>query len=266
MKHPQALVWSNEEIMPGTHLLWLKSPQVSSLAEPGQYVMINCGEGKELPLRRPLSIHRIKNDYCAFLFKKTGKGTAWLSERKPGNNVDLIGPLGNGFSVHPDSRNLLLVAGGIGIAPLRFLVDTALGQGKKITLLVGARSAAQLPPIETPPGRNPHSGIDIQESTEDGSAGYRGMVTELIGTCKSDRIDQVFACGPPAMYRQMSSSRNELGLERKPTQVSLEMRMGCGMGFCYACSINTSGGLKQVCRDGPVFELADIVWDDLISK
>jgi len=271
MKRPQALVWSNEEIMPGTQLLWLKSPQVSSLAEPGQYVMIRCGEGAELPLRRPLSIHRIAGDYCAFLFRKTGKGTGWLSEQPAGNNIDLIGPLGNGFSIHPASRNLLLVAGGIGIAPLRFLVDTALGQGKKITLLMGASSVAQLLPIETTPTHTTSdetlsAEIYIKRSTEDGSAEYRGMVTELIGTCDSERIDQVFACGPSAMYREMVIRRNEMGLREKPVQASLEMRMGCGLGICYACTINTSSGLKQVCRDGPVFELADILWDDLVPK
>lgn len=259
-------VRSNEEVAPGTHLLWLESAPIAKKSRPGQYAMIGCGEGKELPLRRPLSIHRIEGDYCAFLFRKTGKGTDWLSKRKPGNNVDLIGPLGNGFSVHPGSSNLLLVAGGIGIAPLHFLVDTAIREGKKTTLLFGASSAEQLIPIKTHPGRTRSSGMDVQHSTEDGSEGYRGMVTDLIGTYNSDRIDQIFACGPPTMYREMATRQEEMGLDRKPVQVSWEMRMGCGLGICYACTINTSNGLKQVCKDGPVFELDDIIWDDLTPK
>jgi len=271
MKQSSATIISSREAMPGTYLVWLRSPQVASEAKPGQFVMVGCGEDNELPLRRPLSIHQPDGNNLALLFATVGKGTHWLSQRQKGEVIDLLGPLGNGFSINPDSRNLLLVAGGIGIAPLRFLIDRAVEQGKKVTLLMGADSAVHLLPTgSSSPGLLTDQilpwGINIFKITEDGSDGYRGLATELIADHAADSADQVFACGPTAMYREMAQRKQELGLEGKPVQVSLEMRMGCGLGVCYACTVKTRNGLKQVCRDGPVFELDDIIWDELIPN
>lgn len=270
MKQVSATIISSREAMPGAYLLWLESPQVASGAKPGQFVMVRCGEDNELPLRRPLSIHQLDGDSLALLFTTVGKGTHWLSQRQKGEAIDLLGPLGNGFSINPDSHNLLLVAGGIGIAPLRFLVDRAVEQRKKVTLLMGAGSAVQLLPTgSSSPGlltdRILPWGINIFKITEDGSDGYRGLATELIADYTDD-ADQVFACGPAAMYREMTQRKEMFGLKGKPVQVSLEMRMGCGLGVCYACTVRTRNGLKQVCKDGPVFELDDIIWDELIPN
>ena len=116
--------------MPGVYLIWLESPQIASSAQPGQFVMVRCGEGFKHLLRRPLSIHQLADGIkLAFLFNVVGKGTHWLSQCQVGDNVDLLGPLGNGYSIHPESHKLLLVAGGIGIAPLCFLTQQALNQG-----------------------------------------------------------------------------------------------------------------------------------------
>jgi dihydroorotate dehydrogenase electron transfer subunit len=220
--------------------------------------MVRCGEDDGLPLRRPISIHQLDGDNLALLFNTVGKGTCWLSQRKKGEAIDLLGPLGNGFSINPESHNLLLVAGGMGIAPLAYLANMALQQMKKVTLLVGAKYGVQLLPEKFLP-----KGVTIITATEDGEQGYEGCVSELLPDY-ADSADQVFACGPTAMYREMAQRKETLGLKGKPIQVSLEMRMGCGLGVCYACTVRTRNGLKQVCKDGPVFELDDIVWDELI--
>ncbi len=135
---------TNTEVIPGVHLTWLESPQIASSALPGQFVMVYCGE--ETLLRRPLSIHRVDKTKLALLFSVVGRGTRWLSRRKSGDKIDLFGPLGSGFSVLPTSRNLLLAAGGIGIAPLVFLAQEAVKQGHSVKLLLGAPTASQLYP------------------------------------------------------------------------------------------------------------------------
>jgi dihydroorotate dehydrogenase electron transfer subunit len=239
--------------MPGVHLIWLESPQIAASAHPGQFVMVRCGD---YLLRRPLSIHQLGNTKLALLFTVVGKGTYWLSQRQPGDEIDLLGPLGNGYSIHTASRNLLLVAGGIGITPLYFLTHEASSRGYSVTLLLGAPTADQLYPRHLLP---PQANLII--ATEDGTSGFHGKVTDLIPKY-IEWADQIFACGPTAMYRDMANKYHPF-LKDKPVQVSLEMRMGCGLGVCYGCTVKTKSGLKQVCRDGPVFELEDILWDEL---
>ncbi len=251
-------VISSSEVMPGVYLSWLESPGIASLAQPGQFVMVGCGP-KSL-LRRPLSIHRTSEDKSrlALMFAVVGKGTNWLAQRQAGDKVDLLGPLGNGFTIQPTTRNILLIAGGIGIAPLCFLGQEAKKQGGSVTLLLGAATSAQLCPDKLLP-----DDAECVTATEDGTAGRKGMVTECLPELSS-RADQVFACGPTAMYRALALKRQELP-GTKPVQISLEVRMACGLGVCYGCAVNTKKGLKQVCRDGPVFELDDIPWDEFIE-
>jgi dihydroorotate dehydrogenase electron transfer subunit len=226
--------------------------------------MLHCGDEKKLPLRRPLSIHRVDGDKIALLFKIRGKGTRWLSQLRRGKSINLLGPLGNGFSIDPLSHNLLLVAGGIGAAPLRFLIDKGVEHGKKMILLMGACSEAHLLPDELCIGQETGAGIDIMRVTEDGSCGYRGLATEYIEKSYTNIADQVFICGPMPMYHEIAVNKHKLGLEGKKVQVSLETRMGCGLGICYSCTIRTIHGLKQVCKDGPVFYLDDIIWDEFV--
>jgi len=238
-------------------LIWLSCPEIAREIKPGQFVMVCCGEECILP--RPFSIHQVNGDGIALYFNvwEDGRGTGWLSRRKAGDNIDLFGPLGNGYFIQPASRNLLLVAGGIGIAPLNFLAQEAIRRGCSVTLLLGAATSAQLCPSHLLP-----TDICCITATEDGTAGEKGMVTDLLPDFV-DWADQVFACGPTPMYRNMARKKRELKLEGKPVQVSLEVRMGCGLGVCYGCTVRTKNGLKQVCKDGPVFDLDDILWDEL---
>jgi dihydroorotate dehydrogenase electron transfer subunit len=217
--------------------------------------MVRCGEGFEHPLRRPLSIHQLADgSKLAFLFNVVGKGTHWLDQCQIGDNIDLLGPLGNGYSIHPESHNLLLLAGGIGIAPLYSLTQAALNQECSVRLLLGASTVNQFYPKHLLP-----SGIELTVVTEDGTADKKGMITDLLPDF-ADWADQIFACGPLPMYKAMAQMPE---LKDKPVQVSLEVSMGCGRGVCYGCTLKTKQGLKQVCQDGPVFNLGDILWDEL---
>ncbi len=256
MKQVSASIISNSEVMPGVYLIWLESPQVASEAKPGQFVMVRCGEGSEHLLRRPFSIHRLDNNKLALLFTVVGKGTHWLAQCRAGNNMDLLGPLGNGYSIQPDWHNLLFLAGGIGIAPLCFLAEKALNQGCSVRLLLGASTATQLYPRHLLPAE-----AELIITTEDGTAGREGLITDFLPDFVG-WADQIFACGPTLMYHTMAAQSQQL-LKVKSVQISLEVRMGCGLGVCYGCTVKTKNGLKQVCKDGPIFDLDDFTGEEL---
>lgn len=247
-----ARVRSASELVPRAWLLWLEAPEIAGRARPGQFVMVRCGDGAEPLLRRPFSIHGTDSrGGVALLFETVGQGTAWLAGRAAGDPVDLIGPLGNGFRIAPGCREVLLVAGGVGIAPLAYLAEAALEAGRKVSLLQGARTASVLYPRH-----RLAPGAAVACVTDDGSSGSRGVVTDFLEEYAA-RADQVFACGPTGMYRTMARLECLTG---KPVQLSLEEKMACGLGACLGCMVQTRSGPKQVCHDGPVFEMGDIIW------
>jgi dihydroorotate dehydrogenase electron transfer subunit len=252
----KAPILSAIEPVPEHFLLWLKAPEIAKAAKPGQFIMVACGEDTFLP--RPFSIHRAEENRIALLFKVVGKGTEWLSRQKKGASLDIFGPLGNGFSIKSTSKNLLLVGGGAGIAPMSFLADHALADGKKIIVIQGARTGSGLFPIDAPQ-RIYDSGVmganfELFNCTEDGTEGFKGLATQLIPHYLKD-MDQIFACGPAPMYKALAKMPE---LKDKDVQISLEIMMGCGTGVCYGCTVKTKNGLKQVCKDGPVFEMSEI--------
>jgi dihydroorotate dehydrogenase electron transfer subunit len=256
MKPVLSTVISNSGIMPGVSLVWIEAPQIAVIARPGQFVMVNCGE--EILLRRPFSIHQVSNDKTsiAILFKVVGGGTNWLSHCKLGDELDILGPLGNGFSINSTSRNLLLVGGGIGIAPLFFLARLAMEIKCSVTMLLGASTSTQLYPNHLLP-----LAVDCITATNDGTTGKKGIVTDLMPKF-IDRVDQIFACGPSSMYTAIAKLPEIIG---KSVQASLEVRMGCGFGLCYSCTVKTKAGLKQICKNGPIFDLNDILWDEFVD-
>lgn len=282
MRQSLCTITSNLEVMPGTYLMWLQAPDMAARAQPGQFVTVKCGD---FTLRRPLAIHQVgagntatKQSQVALLFKVVGKGTLWLSQRQKDEKLDLLGPFGNGFSVPEQSERLLLMAGGIGIAPLVFLMQQASSR-HQITLIHGAKTAAELYAEDYWPAAVRHA-VQFIPVTEDGAAGRQGMATDIVPDFL-DWADRLYACGPLDMYKAMalspspSPSKRDGGtivgeglvrsynLKLKKCQVSLEVRMGCGFGACYGCTIDTKKGLKRVCRDGPVFELGDILWQEV---
>ncbi|HEY4711142.1 MAG TPA: dihydroorotate dehydrogenase electron transfer subunit [Dehalococcoidia bacterium] len=281
MKQALCSVASNVEVAPGIHLMWIETPDIAVAALPGQFITVRCGD---FTLRRPFSIHQASSREIALLFKVAGKGTLWLSQRQKGDRIDIFGPLGKGFSIPPtksgQSKHLLLVAGGIGIAPLVLLAQRASSQ-HQMTLIHGKTTAAQLYPFSSAGKKQTKlsplpNGVQFIPVTEDGSMGKKGMATDILPDFL-DWADQIYACGPVDMYKAMALTLNpsplkgeEKGegekrsnLKLRKCQVSLEVRMGCGFGACYGCTINTKKGLKQVCRDGPVFELGDIIWREV---
>jgi len=260
LKQILACITSNTEVVPGANLIWIEAPDIAITAQPGQFITVRC-EG--LTLRRPFSIHQVaseaKQSEVALLFNVVGKGTLWLSQRKTGDKIDILGPLGKGFSIEPEATNLLLVAGGIGIAPVVFLAQNAASR-HSITLIHGANTGAHLCQQQFLP-----KGVRLIPVTEDGSIGQKGVVTGVLPHFL-DWADQMYACGPVDMYRaiaEMSLRAKRSNLKLKKCQVSLEVRIGCGLGACYGCTIKTKKGLKQVCRDGPIFELDDIIWEEV---
>jgi dihydroorotate dehydrogenase electron transfer subunit len=235
--------------------MWLSCPPVARGASPGRFLMIRCADGYDPLLPRPMSFHRFRDGdgerQFAILYDVRGRGTSWLAQRHAGEELTLFGPLGKGYEVDRQTQNLLLVAGGLGVAALIALADEAIERGKSVTLLQGARAASKMYPPEQLPNE-----VEVLSATDDGSTGYRGPVTDLL-TSHLSWADQVFACGPNAMFRSMSGVLRE-ARTGKPVQALLEERMGCGTGICYGCAAFTRQGVKLVCRDGPRFELRDV--------
>jgi dihydroorotate dehydrogenase electron transfer subunit len=255
LKQIFATVISNTELRPGHHLIRVEAPSIAAEARPGQFITIGCRQ--DLILRRPLSIHGVdKSNQISILFAVVGAGTYWLSQRQKSEKLDLLGPLGNGFSIKPASKNLLLAAGGIGIAPLVFLAHKALEDGKCVKLILGARTKNRLYPKALLPER-----VEALITTEDGSDGEKGKVTDVLPRYV-DWADQIYACGPIAMYKEIAGQRKHRR-SKTPIQVSLEVRLGCGIGACFGCSIKTIKGMKRVCIDGPVFNLDEVMLEEV---
>ena len=269
MKLLKVPVLSNERVLSSQgadcFLMRIKVPEITEEVRPGQFLMLKCSN--DTMLRRPISIHDSTSSgevYLLYAVKDDSywknavakKGTRWLAGLKKGSELDVMGPLGNGFAIQPKARNILLVSGGIGVAPLKLLAKSALSAGKKVTLLLGAREAAGAYPSKLLP-----AGLKSVYATEDGSLGRKSNVVDVIPDY-IDWADQVFACGPQAMLEAISTKMKSWPVE-KPVQVSLEVRMGCGTGICYSCSIKTLQGMKKVCKEGPVFNIKDIIWQEV---
>ena len=255
MRLEQGLVVSQEEVYENTYLMWVACPPVARGAAPGRFLMVHCGAGADPLLARPMSFHRFQEAGAerqfAILYDVRGRGTRLLSRRRPGDCIPLFGPLGRGYQLSERTQNVLLVAGGLGIAAVIALADEAIAKDKSVTLLQGARRRAGLYPPELLPRE-----VEAISATDDGSAGHAGRVTELLATYLP-WADQVFACGPNAMFDSMAAVMRECR-SRKPVQALLEERMGCGTGVCYGCAVFTRAGVRLVCKDGPRFELRKV--------
>lgn len=211
---------------------------------PGQFLHIGCGEG--LLLRRPISVCDAGGGLARIVFEIKGEGTKRLAAAKEGDELDVLGPLGKGFAA-PEKGRVLLVGGGLGSAPLllaakRFDCDAALGFPTASRVMLEDEFRERV-------GR-----LDI--ATDDGSYGFRGFVTELV----KDRLDgyaAVFACGPEPMLRALSKV-----CAGRPLQVSMERRMGCGVGACLVCAVKLADGtVARACKDGPVFDAREVDWN-----
>jgi dihydroorotate dehydrogenase electron transfer subunit len=233
---------------------------------PGQFAMLSPGALGAAPrsdplLPRPMAVYRASGDEIEILFKRSGRGTALLADARPGERVRLVGPLGRPFAPPLPGERALLVGGGTGVASLyelaRRLAGGA-GSSPDAAILLGARSAGDLM------GRADFEalGVQVRVATEDGSAGERGLVTELLeAELARGAAARVYACGPtPMMLRcaELAAARGAAAC------ASLENHMACGFGVCLGCAVPLrGGGFALVCRDGPVFATGDVAWQGL---
>ena len=252
----------NKRLAPETFLMAMASPEIVAEAQPGQFVMIRVTPGIDPLLRRPFSICGTRgDDQFLILYKVVGRGTAIMSEAKAGEKLAVLGPLGSGFDLPKREGNAVLVSGGIGVAPLIFLAQ-AIDTGKT-AFLTGYRSKNEILPFDP-------FGLDDEEtliSTDDGTAGHHGFVTELLENHLagfSDDTPLIFSCGPLPMLKHVAG----LAFRRNiPCQVSLETKMSCGLGACQGCAVRASSvenrAYFHVCQDGPVFDVEKLDWKTL---
>ena len=200
-----------------------------------------------------MSVYRTDGDTIQLMIRSVGPGSAWLTARAAGQQLDCLGPLGHGFRLNPVARNLLMVGGGYGVAPLVGLAERAIARGANVALAVGASTRKLVfPPRLLPPE------VEYVVATDDGSAGHHGFVTEVVPE-RLSWADAVYACGPIPMMAALARVIARLA-PRKPAQVAMEERMGCAMGVCLGCVIETSKGPLRVCTEGPVFDIRQVVW------
>ena len=220
----------------------------------GQFLHIKCGHSRLL--RRPISVCQCAcgdPDTARIVFEVRGEGTRWLSQRQAGDRLDVLGPLGNGFTVAPEDR-LLLVGGGIGVPPL-------LGQGmataKKATAVLGFRDVGHAMLLE----EYREYCKEVFLCSDDGSVGRHCFVDAQVADIleKDKAFTAVLACGPKPMLRSIARLAGQYGV---PCQVSLEERMACGVGACLGCAVQMADGtMKHVCKDGPVFDAREVDWN-----
>lgn len=214
--------------------------------KPGQFYMLRCWD-KEPLLWRPISIHNISENSIEFLYQVVGEGTKLLSKLENKDEVKIIGPLGNGFNLDEIKGKIAVVSGGIGVAPMRYLVNSIKNHTKaEVEVFAGFRNDVYgLDEIEA-------SGTKVMVSTEDGSVGKKGFVTTLFNP---KDYDLVLCCGPEVMMYSVIKICREVGTK---IYISEEKKMACGIGACLVCTCKTVKGNKRTCKDGPVFDGAEI--------
>jgi dihydroorotate dehydrogenase electron transfer subunit len=263
----EARVISNTRLSPDYNVLALAAPEIGEATAPGQFVMVKPGRGGDPLLRRPFSVFEVLRDNgrvtgITVLSKRIGITTSMLFDAVNGDTVSCLGPLGKPFELVSAPAEAWMVAGGVGLAPFATLGEALVARGTKTTLFYGARSGKELFYLDWFSAR----GIELKLATEDGTIGDKGRITlplerELQRAGAADVM--IYACGPEPMLEAVAHVAEKYG---KPSQVSVERVMGCGMGGCYSCVIpvkDAGGGQHYVrsCIGGPVFKGADLVWD-----
>lgn len=254
MLQTQATVVQKETIAPAWWQIELDVPNFSGPFVPGQFWLVRCGDAAAYLLRRPVfPLQTAAGHFRLHLRPTTDPGQAWLLSRRPGDVLDVIGPLGQGFDLPTSARNLLLVSDGPPLAPLLGLLDTALERGQPVALVLGGKRAADLYPLNLLP-----PAVEFYAATRDGSTGQRGIVAnvlpELLGWA-----DTLAATGSAALFhaihQQISQTRvvNQPGFARVLAAPRL---LACGVGSCRGCAVPTTSGPRLACTDGSVFDLA----------
>jgi dihydroorotate dehydrogenase electron transfer subunit len=251
-------ILSNQRIAAGIHQMTLDCPAVAAEVLPGQFVHLGIPGLEAHLLRRPLSVYDTDGDAgtVAFVYAIVGAGTEQLAMLPAGEQLSLLGPLGRGWRVPLDCSKALLVAGGVGIAPLFMLAGQLAKQGIGTHLVLGAQSADKL---VCSSDWGDDLGIEqLHIATDDGSVGYHGFCTDIAAQLLAqDGFGYIATCGPELMQRIVAKLAAEHSV---PCEVSLERRMACGIGACLSCTVDTTSGRQRACKDGPVFDAREVIW------
>ena len=261
VKDPRARI-ANKKSWKSYFSLSLESPPIAAQAQPGQFIMVRVNAHTEPLLRRPFSIHSQSEKTVEIFFQIAGLGTELLSQKKPKEFLDILGPLGKGFQAGQNlkGKDTALVGGGRGIAPLYFLARKLQSSGTTARIFYGGKSEEDLPLKE----KFEKEGFELHWSTDDGSSGFKGFISDLFKK-ELDHYtpDRIFACGPELMMKKISLIAQKKNI---PAEFSLESTMGCGFGACWGCvrriKRNDREKWVKICEEGPVFSGDDIVWEE----
>ncbi len=220
---------------------------------PGHFVELLVEDTRNAFLRRPISIYDVQAECNSFelLIQIVGEGTRLMSNLEAGDTINVMYPLGNGFTTKTNAKNVLLVGGGVGVAPLLYLAKQLNEKGIRPNILLGGRAADNIIEID-----NFSKYGEVFISTEDGSVGEKGFVTQH--SVLNKEIDKIYTCGPDLMMRAVADIAFKRNID---CEVSLENMMACGIGACLCCVTDTKEGHKCVCTDGPVFNTKELKWN-----
>lgn len=244
MKTFDVEILSNDEVAANIFRLILDAPELAAQARAGQFVQVKISD--DFTLRRPLGIASTAGGKVKIFYRLVGRGTEFLSRRKSGERLNILGALGNGFT--PRGGKILLVGGGMGLAPLLCATEKF-----SADVLMGGRNAGEVEFWQAE--FRPHV-EEIFLTTDDGSIGKYGFVTDALPDVLAKKnYAAVLTCGPEIMMRGVAKLAAEKNL---PCEVSFEKRMACGLGACLSCSIDTVNGRRKVCKDGPIFDAREV--------
>jgi dihydroorotate dehydrogenase electron transfer subunit len=251
----------NRPVAVDTWIMGLRSSELAAATKPGQFVMIRVRPGIDPLLRRPFSVCGVEEERFLILYRVVGKGTDIMTTVQPGENLQVLGPLGTSFSTPGENELPVLLAGGIGVAPLFYLAQS-LGT-RSVEFMMGFRTAREI----IRPDHFHGSNYNLSLATDDGTEGRQGFVTDLLPPFLEAHKGlslSLFACGPKAMLKKVAEAAM---FYRIPCQVSLESTMACGFGVCQGCAVKASPGESRsyhyVCQNGPVFSVESIDWSKI---
>jgi len=249
MRAHLAIVEGNAEPIPGVHMLYLHCPALGEVARPGQFVMARCGDGYDPYLRQPLALHRLTERGVALCFRSSNGALAWLAARRLGDTVDLLGPAGRGFTVQAGLSTITLVARGMGFVPLMAILDRTSCAAQ---LIISVPTAANIYPSELLPRH-------VEYLPFVGQGQERDLQQAIAEACRWGQ--RIYVSGPRTFYpflrRAVEQAR--VALREGVAEVWVEGEMGCGVGACRGCLLETRRGFRRLCTDGPVFDLAELL-------
>ena len=260
-------ILENRQAGPGLFLMALRSEKIAQAVLAGQFVHMRVPGMEGHILRRPFSVYAASpsTGTIEILYQTVGFGTRRMAALAPGEAVDMIGPIGSTWRLAYGAGHALLVAGGVGAAPLFMLAEGLVAKGIPVTAVLGAQTKDALvcygrygALLSGQAGQAGPGGPALYAATDDGSLGHRGLCTDVAaGLLDAGPYDYVAACGPEAMMRVVAGLAQKASV---PCEVSLERRMACGIGACLSCVVETRGGMRRACVDGPVFDAREVVF------